>query len=73
MGLLQFTMSGERLDQQMPFRNFLSGRILWDEAMASNAYEWTRNHKGLLVGIVGADHGTYNSCILHVGRLTPPF
>lgn len=58
MGLLQYTMSGEKLDQQMPFRNFLSGRILWDEAMASNAYEWTRrNNGGLLVGLVGADHG----------------
>lgn len=58
MGLLKYTMSGEKLEQQMSFRNFLSGRILWDEAMASTAYEWTRkNNGGLLVGLVGADHG----------------
>jgi Haem-binding uptake, Tiki superfamily, ChaN len=58
MGLLQYTMSGQKLEQEMSFRNFLSGRILWDEAMASNAYEWTnRNKGGLLVGLVGADHG----------------
>lgn len=64
MGLLQYTMSGVKLEEPMPFRNFLSGRILWDEAMASNAYEWTRKNKGgLLVGIVGADHGKHNENI----------
>ena len=59
MGLLQYTMSGEKLPEIMPFRNFLSGRLLWDEAMATNAMEWTRkNPGGLIVGLVGADHGT---------------
>jgi Haem-binding uptake, Tiki superfamily, ChaN len=58
MGLLQYTMSGEKLPEIMPFRNFLSARLLWDEAMASNAIEWTRqNPGGLIVGLVGADHG----------------
>jgi Haem-binding uptake, Tiki superfamily, ChaN len=60
MGLLQYTMSGEKLPEVMPFRNFLSGRLLWDEAMASNAVDWTRkNPGGLIVGLVGADHGTF--------------
>lgn len=57
MGLLQYTMNGEKLDTTMPFRNFLSSRILWDEAMAGRAYQWTKAHpKGLLIGLVGADH-----------------
>ena len=57
LGLLQYTISGEKLDEKMPFRNFLSGRILWDEAMASSAYRWTiDNPTGLLVGLFGADH-----------------
>jgi hypothetical protein len=57
LGLLRYTVSGEKLDDQMPFRNFLSGRILWDEGMASAAYSWvSENNGGLLVGLVGADH-----------------
>ena len=57
LGLLNNKMNGERLDQQMSFRNFLSGRILWDETMANRAFAWTReNPRGLLVGLVGADH-----------------
>ena len=60
MGLLQYTMSGEKLPEIMPFRNFLSGRLLWDEAMATNAMEWTRkNPGGLIIGLVGADHGEF--------------
>jgi Haem-binding uptake, Tiki superfamily, ChaN len=55
MGLLQYTMTGEKLDKEMSFRDFLSGRLLWDEAMASRAYAWTReNPRGLLIGLVGA-------------------
>ena len=57
MGLLQYTISGQKLDEQMPFRNFFSGRILWDEAMASGANAWTAaNPGGLMIGLVGADH-----------------
>lgn len=64
MGLLKYTMSGEKLDQEMSFRNFFSGRILWDQAMASRAYIWTRNNKGgLLVGLVGADHVKFQNGI----------
>ena len=41
----------------MSFTNFFSGRILWDESMASNAYKWTKsNDGGLMIGLVGADH-----------------
>lgn len=58
MGLLKQTMSGVKLEETMSFRNFLSGRMLWDESMAWNAYKWTKsNPGGLLVGLVGADHG----------------
>ena len=39
IGLLRTTMSGQTLAEDMSFRNFFSGRILWDEAMAGNAYE----------------------------------
>jgi len=57
MGLLKYTISGQELDTEMPFRNFFSGRILWDEAMASRAYQWTlENPGGLMIGLVGADH-----------------
>ena len=58
LGLLRYTIAGEKLDEEMPFRNFLSGRILWDEGMASEAYSWaSENPGGLMIGLVGADHG----------------
>lgn len=58
MGLLKQTMSGVKLDETMSYRNFLSGRMLWDESMAWNAYKWSKeNPNGLLIGLVGADHG----------------
>ena len=57
MGLLKYTISGQKLEEEMTFRNFYSGRILWDESMASNAYRWTKeNPGGLIIGLVGADH-----------------
>lgn len=57
IGLLRTTMSGQQLPEEMSFRNFFSGRVLWDEAMAGNAYEWNmKNPGGLMVGLVGADH-----------------
>ena len=64
MGLLRYTMSGEALETPMSFRNFFSGRILWDESMANTAYKWTKeNPGGLLVGLVGADHVKFRSGI----------
>ena len=64
MGLLRYSLTGEKLEQDMTFRNFFSGRILWDEAMASAAYEWTRqNQGGLIVGLVGADHVKFRNGI----------
>lgn len=64
MGLLQYTMTGEKLEQAMDFKKFFSGRILWDEAMASGAYRWSKeNPNGLLVGLVGADHVKYRAGI----------
>jgi hypothetical protein len=57
-------MGGEKRDEEMSFRNFFSGRILWDEAMATNAYKWTkRNEGGLIVGLVGADHVKFQNGI----------
>jgi Haem-binding uptake, Tiki superfamily, ChaN len=57
LGLLRYTISGERLEEEMPFRNFLSGRILWDEGMAGVAHSWSEaNPGGLMIGLVGADH-----------------
>jgi hypothetical protein len=57
MGLLRRTISGIVLEEDMSFRNFFSGRILWDEAMASNAHSWVQaNPGGLMVGLIGADH-----------------
>lgn len=48
------------MESEMTFRRFLSGRLLWDEGMASNAFSWcTENPQGLLVGLVGADHVKY--------------
>lgn len=42
MGILKQTVTGQTLQEDMPFRNFLSGRLLWDEAMGSAAAEWVR-------------------------------
>ena len=57
MGILRTTITGQMLDEDMSFRNFFSGRILWDESMGSSSAAWCRNHpEGLLVGLVGSDH-----------------
>ena len=57
MGILKQTITGKRLDEDMSFQNFYSGRMLWDNSMATVAGTWVRDHpKGLLFGIIGADH-----------------
>lgn len=57
MGILRTTITGQQLETPMAFRNFFSGRILWDEAMASASASWcSANPDGLLVGLVGSDH-----------------
>lgn len=57
LGLLSYTITGEKLPDEMTFPRFLSGRILWDEGMASAASSWCEeNPGGLLMGMVGADH-----------------
>jgi Haem-binding uptake, Tiki superfamily, ChaN len=57
MGLLKTTISGLQLEENMTFRNFFSGRILWDESMATISHSWVENNPGgLLIGLVGADH-----------------
>jgi Haem-binding uptake, Tiki superfamily, ChaN len=66
MGLLKYSMDGMKLEEDMSFRNFFSGRILWDESMACNAYKWTvQNQGGLLIGLVGADHSKF----IHIGLI----
>ena len=48
----------------MSFSRFLSGRILWDEGMASAASTWcTENPGGLMLGLVGADHVKFRNGI----------
>lgn len=67
MGILRTTIAGQQLEEDMTFRNFLSGRILWDESMAGNAYQWTKeNEGGLMIGLIGADHVKFNKGV--VGR-----
>lgn len=67
IGLLKSTMSGIQLEQEMTYQNFFSGRILWDESMAGNAYAWTRkNPGGLMIGLIGADHVKFSKGV--VGR-----
>lgn len=62
LGLLQYTMTGEQMESEMTFGRFLSGRLLWDEGMASSAFSWCAdNPQGLLVGLVGADHVKYEN------------
>lgn len=57
LGILQYTITGEKLPDEMTFRRFLSARILWDEGMASAASTWcSENPGGLMLGLVGADH-----------------
>lgn len=65
MGLLKFTSTGQmREGGELSFRNFLSGRMLWDASMAYQACQWTSAHPGgLLVGLVGADHVKYQQGI----------
>ena len=64
MGILRTTITGQQLQEDMSFARFVSGRILWDEGMASNAYEWTKdNVGGLMIGLVGADHVKFNAGI----------
>ena len=57
MGILRTTITGQLLEEDMSFARFFSGRILWDESMASNAYRWVvDNPGGLICCLVGADH-----------------
>ena len=67
MGILKTTISGQQLENDMTFGNFFSGRILWDEAMAGNAFQWTKeNEGGMMVGLIGADHVKFEKGV--VGR-----
>jgi hypothetical protein len=62
LGLLPRTggaLRGELLAQEMPFSNFLSSRLLWDEAMGTRTASWLKepgNQGGLIVSLVGSDH-----------------
>jgi hypothetical protein len=67
MGILQTTITGQHLEEDMPFSNFFSGRILWDESMANSAIKWNKeNEGGLMIGLCGADHVKFTGGI--VGR-----
>eukprot|EP00554_Chaetoceros_debilis_P010922 CAMPEP_0194108776 /NCGR_PEP_ID=MMETSP0150-20130528/8417_1 /TAXON_ID=122233 /ORGANISM="Chaetoceros debilis, Strain MM31A-1" /LENGTH=588 /DNA_ID=CAMNT_0038797565 /DNA_START=277 /DNA_END=2040 /DNA_ORIENTATION=+ len=67
MGVLKRSVTGRILDNEMSFANFFSGRIMWDESMASHAYQWTKSHPGgIMVGLIGADHVKFEMGV--VGR-----
>jgi hypothetical protein len=67
MGVLKKSVTGRILDNEMSFANFFSGRIMWDESMASHAYQWTKsNPGGIMVGLIGADHVKFEMGV--VGR-----
>jgi len=42
LGILKQTVSGQVLDSPMPLKNFVSGRLLWDESMAGAAVRSVR-------------------------------
>ena len=67
MGILKTTIAGQVRKDDMSFLNFFSGRVLWDEAMAGNAYQWTKeNEGGVMIGLIGADHVKFEKGV--VGR-----
>lgn len=58
MGILRTTLTGQTLPEDMPYRNFLSGRLLWDTCMGSRAATWLKEAKpeSLVIGLIGGDH-----------------
>lgn len=58
MGILRKTITGQTLTEDMTYRNFLSGRLLWDNGMGSRAAAWLDQARpeSLLIGLIGADH-----------------
>lgn len=57
LGLLRKDKTGQALEAEIPFRNFLSSRLLSDESMGSRTAAWLRrNPGGLAVSLVGNDH-----------------
>lgn len=67
MGILKTTVTGKVLENDIPFANFFSGHIMWDESMAWNAYKWTRdNPGGIMIGLIGAGHVKFEKGV--VGR-----
>lgn len=75
MRILRRTSTGQQLEIDIPFGNYLSGRLLWDEAMASAAASWCKAHpRGLLLGLVGSDHvkfgcGVAGRCARQLGGM----
>ena len=67
MGILKTTVTGKVLENDIPYANFFSGHIMWDESMAWNAYKWTRdNPGGIMIGLIGASHVKFEKGV--VGR-----
>jgi hypothetical protein len=67
LGILKTDTSGQAPQSDMSLVNFFTGRILWDESMAGNAFEWTKKNKGgIMIGLVGADHIKFEKGV--VGR-----
>lgn len=61
----------------MTFSNFLSARLLWDEAMGNGASSWlAANPGGLMVALLGNDHvkfgcGAAARCARSIGGVEP--
>ena len=64
LGNLMYGLTTRKTYLTKKKRNFFSGRILWDESMASTASAWTStNPNGLMIGLVGADHVKFKNGI----------
>ncbi|CAE8620529.1 unnamed protein product, partial [Polarella glacialis] len=62
LGILNYTLSGEKLDQPLNLNRFVSGRLIWDETMAGAAVQFVEEKKGqggLMCVLVGGDHVKY--------------
>lgn len=62
LGILQQTVTGQVLDEPMTLKHFVSGRLLWDETMATSAIQHVNSQAGqggLMCVLVGGDHVKY--------------
>lgn len=59
LGILDVTLTGEKLDVPIPLNSFVSNRLLWDETMATATTEYLASkdgRNGQMCVLVGGDH-----------------